>query len=350
MPSVAEHRTTALSDLDRLVRVLVTGAGGPSAVGIIRSLMSDPRIAVHAADIDPNAAGLYLVPPHRRVLLPRGDDPGFAGALLGWCRQAGIDVLYPTVDHELLPVARARGEFADAGVAVILANERALSTCLDKWALFQACVGRLPVPRTELLDAGFEPRAWVGPVVVKPRRGSGSRGVHVLDDMARLADLPRDGSLLVQELLPGEEHSLDVLASPTGTIGAVVPRLRLKVDSGIAVAARTIGDPALMELGRDVVRTIGLGWVSNVQVRADRQGRPRLLEVNPRFPGTMPLTIEAGVDMPRISLAMALGAPMPRLEPFREVAMVRYLEERFLDASELQAIPRAAQAQTVVSS
>ena len=89
------------------------------------------------------------------------------------------------------------------------------------------------------------------------------------------------------------------------------------------------------------MRTIGLGWVSNVQVRADRKGRPRLLEVNPRFPGTMPLTIEAGVDMPRISLAMALGAPVPRIEGFREIAMVRYLEERFVEVSELAAIPRA---------
>jgi carbamoyl-phosphate synthase large subunit len=347
---MAEDTMTAWSDAHRPVRVLVTGAGGPSAVGIIRSLLQEPRVAVHAADMDAHAAGLYLVPADRRVLLPRGDDPGFAGALLEWCRMVGIDVLYPTVDQELLPVARVRDEFAHAGVAVVLAEERALATCLDKWALYQACVGRLPVPRTELLDERLEPRSWEGPVVIKPRRGSGSRGVHVLDEAARLEGLPRDGSLLLQELLPGDEHSLDVLASPTGTVVAVVPRLRLKVDSGIAVAARTIQDPALIELGRDVVRTLGLGWVSNVQVRADRKGRPRLLEVNPRFPGTMALTIEAGLDMPGISLAMALGAPTPRLAPFREVAMVRYLEERFLDAAELHAVPRAAEPQTVATS
>jgi carbamoyl-phosphate synthase large subunit len=125
-------------------------------------------------------------------------------------------------------------------------------------------------------------------------------------------------------------------------VGAVVPRLRLRIDSGIAVAARTIDDPALIELGRDVVRTIGLGWVANVQVRADRKGRPRLLEVNPRFPGSMPLTIEAGVDMPRVCLAMALGSPMPSIGRFREVAMVRYLDDRFLDVAELATVPRAA--------
>ena len=55
----------------------------------------------------------------------------------------------------------------------------------------------------------------------------------------QLAGFPRDGTLLVQEFVPGEEYSVDVLASRDGRIAAAVPRARLKVDSGIAVAART---------------------------------------------------------------------------------------------------------------
>jgi carbamoyl-phosphate synthase large subunit len=86
------------------------------------------------------------------------------------------------------------------------------------------------------------------------------------------------------------------------------------------------------------VETLGLAWVSNVQVRADVHGQPRLLEVNPRFPGTLPLTIAAGVDMPRICLAMALGGPAPVVAGFRDVAMVRYLDHRVLDVGEMEAV------------
>ncbi|MFN8520641.1 MAG: ATP-grasp domain-containing protein [Chloroflexota bacterium] len=333
------------------MRVLVTGAGGPSAVGVLRSLGGDARLALHAADIDRHAAGLYLVPADRRVLLPRGDDPGFAETLLAWCRARGIDVLFPTVDQELVPIATAREAFAEAGIALVLAETTALARCLDKWSLHLASVDRLPVPRTALLDDALDlgrlARDWGLPLVVKPRVGSGSWGFRVITDPDQLADLPRDATWLVQEHLPGDEHSLDVLASPAGVVGAVVPRLRLKVDSGIAVTARTVHDPALVDLGARVVRTLGLGWVSNVQVRADRSGSPRLLEVNPRFPGTMPLTIAAGVDMPRACLGMALGAPMPRIEGFREVAMVRHLEERVLDVGELEAVPSARRPEAV---
>lgn len=335
---------------DRPVRVLVTGAGGPSAIAVMRSLGSVDGVEIHAADMDRHAAGLYLVPPAQRSLVPRGDGDGFADALLAHCRTTGIDVLIPTVDQELLPIARARPRFLDAGVRVLLAGESALDDCLDKWRLARRCEGVVPIPRTALLDASFDASTWQLPFVVKPRRGSGSRDVTIIHDVAMLAPLPRDGCFLVQEYLPGEEHSLDVLATASGEVLAVVPRLRLRVDSGVAVAARTVHDERLESLGRQVVEVLGLSWVSNVQVRADVHGAPRLLEVNPRFPGTLPLTIAAGIDMPRICLALALGGPPPTIDGFRDVAMVRYLEHRMLDIEEMEAVvDRSREALTAVA-
>ena len=60
--------------------------------------------------------------------------------------------------------------------------------------------------------------------------------------------VPFDDSYILQELLPGEEISVDVLARRDGAVVAAVPRLRLKVDSGIAVAGETIHDDLAIEL------------------------------------------------------------------------------------------------------
>ena len=77
-------------------------------------------------------------------------------------------------------------------------------------------------------------------------------------------------------------------------------------------------------------------------VRATAMTLAALLEVNPRFPGTMPLTVAAGVDMPAICLAMTQGwRPPPRLT-FQDIAMVRFLDERFLAPADLDAIPERA--------
>lgn len=323
-------------------RVLVTGAGGPSGISILRAMESEP-VAMLAADIDPFAAGLYLVGAERRFLLPRGDDPRFADDLLARCAREGVRVVVPTVDTELLPLARRREEFAAAGITLVLASEATLAACLDKWALAQRCEGRVRVPATRVADAAFDPAAVELPAIVKPRSGSGSRGIRLVTRRAELDALERDGTLLVQEHLPGPEHSLDVLARADGHVAAVVPRERLKVDSGIAVTGRTLHDDALDAFAREVADAIGLTTVANVQVKDAADGEPALLEVNPRFPGTMPLTIAAGVDMPRLAISEALGMPIPDGPmAFDDIAMVRFFQERFFAFDDIADLQRHA--------
>ena len=130
----------------------------------------------------------------------------------------------------------------------MLASVATLADCLDKWALAERCRGHVRVPATVVVDDAFDPAAIELPVIVKPRSGSGSRGIRLIERRAELEALERDGTLLVQEHLPGPEYSLDVLARADGHVAAVVPRERLKVDSGIAVTGRTLHDEALETL------------------------------------------------------------------------------------------------------
>ena len=323
-------------------RVLITGMGGPAGISVLRGIAEDP-LDVYSADIDPFAAGLFLVAPDRRIMVPRGDSPRFVGAIMDACREHAIDVLVPTVDSELLPVAEARAEFEAAGVALVNPSADTLRMCLDKWELHQRCQGVVRLPASAVLDDEFDPAGIELPVIVKPRSGSGSRGIRLIKARSELEAITRDGTQLVQEHLPGPEHSLDVLARRDGRVLAVVPRERLKVDSGIAVTARVTRDEALEGFGRTVAERIGLVGVGNVQVKQTAGGEPALLEVNPRFPGSMPLTIAAGVNMPALAVREALGQPMPD-EPidFHPLAMVRLLEEHFLDFGEIAALQEQA--------
>ena len=172
-------------------------------------------------------------------------------------------------------------------------------------------------------------------MIVKPRTGSGSRGIVTVASAADLAAMDRSPSLIVQDYLPGEEYSIDVVADTAGHVIAAVPRIRARVDSGVSVGSRTVRDPELEQFGQDVVKVTGLTFVCNVQARRDRLGRPALLEVNPRVPGTLGLTIASGVDMPRIAFDALLGRPVPVRQEFRELAVVRYLENVFVDPAEI---------------
>lgn len=317
-------------------RVLTTGTGGPSGIAILKDLDDGPY-RLFSGDIDPFATGLYLVPEAQRMILPRGDDPEFVDGLLAICEQLHIDVLIPTVDSELLPLTRRKAEFEAIGTRMVIASEETVEVCLDKWALHTRCEGSVRVPATTLVDSEFDPTLIGTPAIVKPRTGSGSRGIRLIDDSASMEVLRRDGSLLVQELLPGPEFSLDVFASRTGEVLAVVPRERLKTDSGIVITGRTIHDPELEKFGIDVAGLIGLNTVANVQVKGTSEGVLALLEVNPRFPGTMPLTIASGVDMPKLAVDEALGRELPQGPlTFRDLAVVRSFEEHYFDFSEVE--------------
>ena len=63
--------------------------------------------------------------------------------------------------------------------------------------------------------------------------------------------------------------------------------------------------------------------------------------MNPRVPGTLPLTVASGIDMPRMALDSLRGHPLPDHADFREVAMVRYLDELFVELNEVRKVAAA---------
>ncbi len=323
-------------------RIAITGVGGPSGVSLLLALAGN-GIELVGGDIDPYAPGLYLVDEPNRLLLRRGDAPDFVDDLLARCIRARVGVVIPTVDSELLPLAKRIAEFERQGIRVLVASERTLSVCLDKATLIERCAGVCPVPRTEILADTTNLGPWAGPCLIKPRRGSGGRGVQRVDDGLHLPDVPRDGSYILQEFLSGEEYSVDTLCSTRGDVLATVPRSRLKIDSGIAVTGKTVHDDALQRQASAVAAHLGVTFVANVQFRRDAAGVPKLLEVNARFPGTMPLTIAAGVNMPKLALDLLLDRPVPDdCGVFRDIGMVRFWQERFVETSEIETLERHA--------
>jgi carbamoyl-phosphate synthase large subunit len=106
----------------------------------------------------------------------------------------------------------------------------------------------------------------------------------------------------------------------------------------VSVGGRTVRDTELSSFGRAVAEATGITFVANVQCKRDAGGRPALLEVNPRMPGTLGLTIASGVDMPRLALAALRGEPVPAAMGFRECAVVRFLDERVIDPADIASV------------
>ena len=161
--------------------VLVTGAGGPAGVAVIRALRGVGHRVI-AADADSSAVGFRLADEFARV--PRADDPAFAESLLKVAARSGAVALIPTVAEELRPLHAAAGQLGDAGIATWLPHPWSVEHCVDKWLFYELMTKHgIPVPATSRWSEGGIPGPWI----VKPRFGRGSRDVYEVNDTTGLA-------------------------------------------------------------------------------------------------------------------------------------------------------------------
>src|SRR5262249_52899198 len=145
---------------------------------------------------------------------------------------------------------------------------------------------------------------------------------------------------VVQEYLDGPEFTIDVLCDLAGRPLSIVPRERVVVRAGVIDRGRTVKDERLLDLATACARAIRFVGAVNIQCRMVGD-RPVIFEINPRFSGGIPLTIEAGADFPMMMLQIAAGCRVaPAIGRFRDnLWMTNYEASVFLEADNMRLEP-----------
>lgn len=310
------------------MNVLVPGAGGPAAIGAIKSLKMcgfDGKII--ATDCNPLSAGFYLADKH--YVLPQASAPDFFTVAKEVIEREHIDAILPTSGFDIFPYSRHREELKAAGITAVISDIEVLEICNNKWETYNRLKEHFDLPLTSLdyRDIGL-------PCVAKPRLGKGSRDIFVCRDVEELEYTSSNRQdLIYQEHLPGAEYTLDVLSDLDGTPLLAVPRLRIETRGGVSVKGRIVLDPKIQKLGMDIADVVGLIGPSCIQVKQDREGILKLVEINARMGGGTIFTTLAGANYPSMILDMVDGKELslPKLD---EITVVRYWEEVVVDKEE----------------
>jgi len=327
------------------IRVLVTGAGGPAGMGTIRSLAGVKGVEVVAADMNPLAAGLYWTP--HRVLVPSVGAGNFIRKMLDAVKREKIDVLFPTVDEEIEPLAANLEKF-EKTTRLLISPLKSVRSCTDKLATYKT-LKRLKVPVVETVKIDKEPdlNAAAGrlgfPLAIKPKVSRGGRGLFYCNSMgelkSRYAELKKllpfgdtyydpkaSRSIICQEHLPGTEYDVVALRDRYGEIIANVPMRADEWD--VKCQRRTIvteHNRLAMDLAGKTLQSLNLAGPIDVEMKGDEKGTMKVLDVNPRVGGDVELATAAGCNIPLLTVKLAMGDKVKYADFCDDFMLIRYL-------------------------
>lgn len=286
------------------------------------------KLRLIGADQTATAPGLWCV--DEAVLVPPIQDAGYVPALLEIVRRTQAAALIPTIDSDLPVLAAHLAEFLAANCQPLIAEPEVIRVCRDKLEtfLFLSRAG-IDTPFTCLPDEALQSADRKFPLFLKPRFGSASVGVRKIEDQYDLEYFARKvQDPIVQEFVPGVEHTIDVYVGLNGAPRCAVPRRRIEVRSGEVSKGVVVKDAEIMAAAKRVVEALGasLRGLVTLQCMVTPERRIRFIEINPRFGGGAPLGIAAGADYPSWLLQELLGRPVQiAFDGFTAgLAMLRY--------------------------
>ena len=168
------------------------------------------------------------------------------------------------------------------------------------------------------------------PVILKPRTGSASKGIRVVNDRKEYEEVPDKENYLIQDYISdNEEYTVDCYVAQDGEALAIVPRIRLEVAGGEVTSTRILRDETLITLSRNILSSGRFRGPITIQyIRDCRTGATYVMEINPRLGGGVIAALAAGADMPSFLLAECFGEHPQPIEDWKEnTLMTRYFKE-----------------------
>ncbi|GGN94751.1 hypothetical protein GCM10011579_094590 [Streptomyces albiflavescens] len=290
------------------------------------------------------------------VLDDATDAVALRACLLALHKERAIDGFVATVDALVVPVARIAEEL---GIPFTSAHGAATAKLKHRCREVLAAAG-VDDTRYAVVGGYVEAAAFAAdvgyPVVLKPARGSASEGAHIVPDRARLWDLwrhvkpgraPYQDGVLVEQYLTGRFLSAELGLSHGRFLRLAVSERKTwerheALEVGTTIPAAIDGDAyeRVMAFAEAAVSAAGLRLgIFHVEIMLGDDGRPRLIELNPRLMGScLPnlFQLAGGGDPFELLVRIHLDEEVE----LGEIAFDRYATVRWFGAADR--VPRPA--------
>ena len=275
--------------------ILITSAGKRVVlVQIFQQTLKDLglEVKVYTTDMKPMMAPACIVSDGGIKVSPCTAE-GYVDELIQICQDKNIGVIIPTIDPELIVLAKNRQRFSEMGVEIVLSEEAFVKACRDKrqTQLYLQEIG-IEVPKA--VDK-YHPTF---PMFVKPYDGSLSRDVHVVLNQKELTqEMLENPKFMFMEYLDKndyKEYSVDMYFGKDHCVKGIVPRERIEVRAGEINKGKTHKNEIVDFLKDKMGCLSGVrGCICFQLFYREADHSIKGSEINPRFGGGFPLTYHA---------------------------------------------------------
>lgn len=324
--------------------VLVLDADQASALAIVRSLgRRGVSIEIASAEEAPITSYSRYTTRCHRYPDPLRDEAGFIGWITKIQSEARHALIIPVTERTIVPMARQhdRLDLEHIAMAPITALEQVLDK--SKTLALAESLG-LSTPRSvtiqSLADLDANTAIPDYPIVVKPMRSVGQEGVqriqltvsyaHDRTELeAQVRHALRFGEVLLQEYFRGDGVGIELIADH-GRVRYAFQHRRLHevplTGGGSSLRISETVTPALLSASEQLIQALGWHGVAMVEFKyAPATGEYRLIEINGRFWGSLPLAIAAGADFPAMLLDLYARGNIDNVAPARIGTICRNL-------------------------
>ncbi|MFW5891178.1 MAG: ATP-grasp domain-containing protein [bacterium] len=303
-------------------KILITDAHHRKVLAAVRSL-GTKNIEIIAASnrkINPSRMSKhcdsFIVYPD-----PAKKPDKFIEFLVDYLKGKKVDLLLPMDDVTVELISENLNSFND--IKIPIPDYNTFMKARDKsLTIKKAIENNIPAPNTYFINNLTEVKNFKDeieyPTVIKPRVSSGSRGITYINSKEELIEkynlVHREFKFpMLQEYIPQTGRKFQVLLlidKNKNILASTVQELlrQFPVGGGPGTLWKTIDDKELEELSIKLIKSLDWYGIACVEFITDpRTGEPKLMEINPRFWGTLNLSLKVGVNFPELLIKMEMG-------------------------------------------
>ena len=322
------------------MRVLVTNAKNRIAFNIVRSLAAKD-VEVFCADFVPRSMSFYskYASGHFVYPSPFNEQEKFIECLVMKIKELKIDVLIP-VFEELFLVAKHK-EVLSKHVKMAIPDYSKILTAhnKDQWEPVASQLG-IPVPQNFAIERYVANPELAGelpfPVLIKPKQGGGGWGIKRVNSITEFREYLATGAFdnlpwerfLVQQMIEGDTLCVAMVFCRGQLRGKVAYRQirEYPVFGGQATCRISVSHREAEDNLQKLLEHLAWHGICQADFIVDKvTGLPYLVDINPRFWGSLVQGIASGVDFPHMIYKIALDGDVKAANGFSEGVVTRWL-------------------------